>query len=111
QWDAWIGADRLAAFEAVWPAALTIGGPGDTLTVLVLFGLIALYSSLGGIRGVILTDLFQFLLAIGASITFAWLAVAHVGGIDGLMAGLDQHYDASQVLAFVPSADAAWLPV
>ncbi|HEX2166436.1 MAG TPA: sodium:solute symporter family protein [Longimicrobiales bacterium] len=111
QWGAWIGADRLAGFEAMWPAALTIGGPGDTLTVLVLFGLIALYSSLGGIRGVILTDLFQFLLAIGASIAFAWFAVAHVGGLGGLVSGLEQHYDASQVLAFVPSSNAAWLPV
>ena len=111
QWEAWLGAERLAAFEAVWPAALTIGGPGDTVTVLVLFGLIAVYSSLGGIRGVILTDLFQFVLAIVASIMFAWLAVAHVGGLDGLMAGLARHYDADQVLAFVPSAQAAWLPL
>lgn len=111
QWEAWLGAERLAAFEAVWPAALTIGGPGDTITVLVLFGLIAVYSSLGGIRGVILTDLFQFVLAIVASIMFAWLAVAHVGGLDGLMTGLDRHYDTDQVLAFVPAAQAAWLPL
>src|SRR5690606_23162891 len=53
----------------------------------------------------------QFLLAMVASITFAWIAVAHVGGIDGLLAGLDVHYDAAEVLAFVPSTDAAWLPV
>lgn len=111
QWEAWLGAERLAAFEAVWPAALTIGGPGDTVTVLVLFGLIAVYSSLGGIRGVILTDLFQFALAIFASVMFAWLAVVHVGGLDGLMTGLARHYDAEQVLAFVPSAQAAWLPL
>jgi Na+/proline symporter len=111
QWEAWLGAERLAAFEAVWPAALTIGGPGDTITVLVLFGLIAVYSSLGGIRGVILTDLFQFVLAIVASTMFAWLAIAHVGGLDGLMTGLDRHYDTDQVLAFVPSAQAAWLPL
>jgi Na+/proline symporter len=111
QWDSWIGAERLAAFEAAWPAALTIGGPGDTLTVLTLFGLIAVYSSLGGIRGVILTDLFQFALAMFASVVFAWLALAHIGGLDGLMAGLGRHYDAGQVLAFVPSSDAAWLPL
>ncbi|HEX6134125.1 MAG TPA: sodium:solute symporter family protein [Longimicrobiales bacterium] len=110
-WESWIGGERLAAFDAVWPAALTIGGPGDTLTVLTLFALIAVYSSLGGIRGVILTDLFQFALAILASVAFAWLAVSHVGGLDGLLVGLDRHYDASQVLAFVPAADAAWLPV
>ncbi|MEX2609254.1 MAG: sodium:solute symporter family protein [Gemmatimonadota bacterium] len=111
RWEAWIGADALAAFEAAWPAALTIGGPGDTLTVLVLFGLIAFYSSLGGIRGVILTDLVQFALAIVASVAFAWVAVEAVGGLEGLRAGLDVHYDADQVLAFTPGLDAAWLPV
>ena len=110
-WEAWLGADALAAFERVWPDALAIGGPGDTITVLVLFAMIALYSSMGGIRGVILTDLLQFALALVASITFAWIAVDSVGGMGGLVAGLEQHYDADRVLAFVPSAGAAWLPV
>ena len=90
---------------------LSVGGPGDTLTVLVLFGLIGIYSCLGGIRGVILTDLFQFALALAASVLFAWFAVDSVGGMDGLLAGLAVHYDADQVLAFVPSSGAAWLPL
>jgi solute:Na+ symporter, SSS family len=81
------------------------------VTVLVLFAFIALYSSLGGIRGVILTDLVQFALALAASVVFAWVAVEAVGGLGGLRAGLEMHYDADQVLAFVPSAGAAWLPV
>jgi Na+/proline symporter len=110
-WDAWLGAGTVAAFERVWPAALSVGGPGDTITVVVLFGLIALYSSLGGIRGVILTDLFQFALALGASALFAWIAVDSVGGVAGLLDGLATHYDADQVLAFVPGPGAAWLPV
>ena len=110
-WEAWLGADALAAFERFWPDALAIGGPGDTITVLVLFAMIALYSSLGGIRGVILTDLLQFALALVASITFAWIAVDSVGGMTGLLSGLERLYDADRVLAFVPSAGAAWLPV
>ena len=111
RWDAWLGADAVAAFGRAWPDALAIGTTGDTITVLVLFGLIALYSSLGGIRGVILTDLLQFVLALGASITFAWLAVDSVGGLGSLRLELARHYDAEQVLAFIPAADAAWLPV
>lgn len=111
RWESWIGASALAGFEATWPDALTIGGPGDTLTVLALFGLIAVYSSLGGIRGVILTDLVQFTMAMIGSVAFAWIAVEHVGGIDGLIAGLNRHYDADRVLAFVPGAGAAWLPL
>jgi len=111
RWDEWLGPDRLAAFEAAWPDVLTIGGPGDTITVLVLFGFIALYSSLGGIRGVILTDLVQFALALAASVAFAWVAVGAVGGLGGLRSGLELHYDADRVLAFIPSTGAAWLPV
>jgi solute:Na+ symporter, SSS family len=110
-WEAWLGAERLASFEAAWPDAVTIGGPGDTITVLALFAFIALYSSLGGIRGVILTDLLQFTLALVASVAFAWVAVGAVGGLGGLRAGLDVHYDADRVLAFVPSTGAAWLPL
>lgn len=112
RWGEWIGPDTLAGFEAAWPDALTIGGPGDTLTVLALFALIAVYSSAGGIRGVILTDLVQFALAMVGSVAFAWIAVSRVGGIGGLLSGLERHYDAAHVLAFVPSAgDAAWLPI
>ena len=110
-WDEWLGASTVTAFAEAWPAVLSVGGPGDTLTVLVLFGLIGIYSSLGGIRGVILTDLFQFGLALAASVLFAWFAVDSVGGMDGLLAGLAVHYDADQVLAFVPSSGAAWLPL
>ena len=110
-WEEWLGSETLTALASVWPAALSVGGPGDTITVLVLFGLIAVYSSLGGIRGVILTDLFQFGLALLASVLFAWFAVESVGGTAGLLEGLDLHYNADEVLAFVPSAGAAWLPL
>lgn len=111
-WEAWLGPDRLASLEALWPSWLLIGTLDDTLTVLVLFGIVTLYSMLGGIRGVILTDLLQFAIAIVASITFAVVAVGEVGGMEGLLAALDAQYpDAEQILAFVPSADAAWLPV
>ena len=110
-WEAWIGSGRVAAFDAAWPEALSVGGPGDTLTVLVLFALIAVYSSAGGIRGVILTDLVQFALALAGSVLFAWIAVDSVGGVSGLREGLARGYDADQVLAFVPSPGAAWLPL
>lgn len=110
-WDSWLGADSFAALEAAWPAWLMFGELGDTFTVLVLFALVTLYSTLGGIRGVILTDLFQFVLAMVASVTFAWLAVDAVGGLDGLRAGLATHYERpEEILAFVPSTDAVWLP-
>ncbi|HEX7117558.1 MAG TPA: hypothetical protein VF212_02140, partial [Longimicrobiales bacterium] len=111
-WDAWLGAGRFGALDAAWPDWLLFGTLGDTLTVLALFAMVVLYSTMGGIRGVILTDLLQFAIAMVGSILFAVYAVGAVGGIDGLMAGLAEHYDdPSQILAFVPGTDAAWLPV
>lgn len=46
-----------------------------------------IYSSLGGLRGVLLTDFFQFFLAIGGSLIAAYVALNHpqVGGLDGLL--------------------------
>jgi SSS family solute:Na+ symporter len=110
-WRAWLGPAAMEAFTAFWPDALLVGSPGDTITVLVLFCVIGAYSSLGGIRGVILTDLLQFAMALVGGVAFALIAVDHVGGLQGLRAGLARHYDVASLLAFVPGRDAAWLPV
>lgn len=111
-WDLWLGRARHAALEAAWPSWLLFGTLNDTLTVLALFALVVLYSTMGGIRGVILTDLVQFVIAIVGSVLFAWYGLQAVGGLDGLTTSLDRIYpDADQILAFVPSSDAAWLPV
>jgi solute:Na+ symporter, SSS family len=111
-WEAWLGPERYATLAGAWPSWLLFGTMGDTLTVLVLFGLVTLYSTLGGIRGVIFTDLIQFTIAIVASVVFAVAGLRAVGGVDGLKAGLAEHYgSAEQVLSFTPGTDAAWLPV
>ena len=63
----------------------------DRLTA-VFIGLAAtgLYSSLAGLRGVVVTDFIQFGLAMAGSIALAWFALAHpdVGGLDGLLTQL-----------------------
>ncbi|SHG10611.1 Na+/proline symporter [Fodinibius roseus] len=45
-----------------------------------------IYSTLGGLKGVLFTDFFQFFLAIGGSIIAAYVALNHpqVGGFEGL---------------------------
>ena len=48
-----------------------------------------LYVSLGGLWGVLWTDLFQFVLKMAIVITIAWCAVRDVGGINMLLAKLD----------------------
>lgn len=49
-----------------------------------------LYSSLAGLRGVVITDFIQFGFAMAGSVALAWFAVTHtdVGGVDGLITRL-----------------------
>jgi solute:Na+ symporter, SSS family len=59
-----------------------------------------LFSTMGGFRGVVLTDLLLFVTAIGGSIAVAWFALGHpeVGGLQGLLS----HPDVTGRLSLVP---------
>ncbi len=66
----------------------------DRLTaVFVGLGATGVYASLSGLRGVVITDVIQFGLAMVGSVALAWfaLSVAEVGGLDGLVATLPAH--------------------
>jgi len=72
-------------------AAIKIAGVLMGLTpvqTVVIAGVVTvIYSSLGGLKGVLLTDFFQFFLAIGGSLIAAYVALDHpeVGGLSGLL--------------------------
>lgn len=72
-------------------AAIKIGGVLlgiSPLSTLMIAGLVTvLYSSLGGLRGVVFTDLIQFFLSLTGAIAAAWVAVnlPEVGGLDNLL--------------------------
>lgn len=111
RWELLLPAGWYAALTAHWPAWLVFDNPNNTLTVLFIFGLTVAYSSLGGIRGVILTDLIQFTMALIGSFLFAFFALSKVGGSAGLVTRLHEIYpNADEILRFSPSLDAAWLP-
>src|SRR6266702_3299363 len=80
--------------------------------VLVL-GLIALtsaISTLSGLWGVLVTDLFQFVIKMGMVIVLAVVAVHAVGGIETMKAKLASGGQGS-VLSFVPDVGSAWMPM
>ena len=56
--------------------------------LLVCFFLASAYSVLSGLWGIVVTDFFQFGLAVGGAVILAVFAVEAVGGISGLEAGL-----------------------
>ena len=85
-------------------AAIKIGGVLLDLTplqtVLIASIVTVIYSSLGGLRGVIITDFFQFLLAM---IGMVWAAVVILGRPDvGGLQGLLSHPELQGKLSFLP---------
>ncbi len=60
--------------------------------ILGLYGFTGFYIMLTGLWGVVLSDFFQFLVAMVGSIVLAVLAVQHVGGLDGLQSGLVSNF-------------------
>lgn len=85
--------------------------------LLVLFGMLiftAFYTTISGLWGVLVTDLFQFVLKMGMVILLAVFAVQAVGGIDGLktkIAALDvASGQQGSRLAFFPDLNSAWMP-
>jgi solute:Na+ symporter, SSS family len=79
--------------------------------LLFCFFLAAGYSILAGLWGVVVTDLFQFVLAVGGAIVLAVFAVNAVGGIAGMEAGLEEVYGSSEAaLSLLPDIGVAWMP-
>jgi len=86
--------------------------------VIVMIGLTSFISTLSGLWGVLVTDVFQFVIKMGMVITLAVFAVRAVGGIeamkqklvliDAARVGAGGH---GSVLDFVPDLHSAWMPL
>ncbi len=114
RWNEILGANTYASLIEAWPAWLVFDNPNNTFTVLSIFSITVAYSSMGGIRGVILTDLVQFTMALAGSVLFAIYAMGRVGGPTGLVETLSAHYPQAEVeaiLSFTPSFEAALMPL
>jgi solute:Na+ symporter, SSS family len=102
---AWVTRAMVTALEVAlkvdpWPVALT------------LFGLTALYSTVSGLWGVVLTGAFQFVVAMGGSILLAVFAVNASGGLDALVAASSTHFGSYQAaFGVLPPTDQSWMPL
>ncbi|MEW6234453.1 MAG: sodium:solute symporter family protein [Candidatus Omnitrophota bacterium] len=83
--------------------------------VFVIMVITAFISTLSGLWGVLVTDLFQFVLKMTMVIVLAYFSVKAVGGMEALMEKL-QALDAAKgghgsVLSFIPDIGSAWMPM
>ena len=89
QWHEWFPS-FMAGIEVVWPGGTALGTASEGLTIIALLLVVGCYSSLGGLRGVVLTDLVQLTLALLGSTWLAvcaWRAVGGRGRIAGRTGG------------------------
>jgi Na+/proline symporter len=97
----------------------TLGAPNHTALLICIFLLIpftGIYTAIGGLRGVLVTDLFQFILKMGMVIVLAWVAVSKIGGMHvlkqqlhsmGTLAG-QSGTQVSDPTAFLPDFHRGW---
>ncbi len=97
----------------------TLGSPDHTallICVLLLVPFTGIYTFIGGLWGVLVTDLFQFVLKMSMIIVLAWIAVAKIGGMAALKLQLS-HVDAlahksgdstGSILSFFPTFHLGW---
>ncbi len=95
----------MSRFGSVWS-----GNDGAALAICVLFLIpfTGLYVALGGLWGVLWTDLFQFVLKMSIVIAVAYYAIAACGGMSAVIASLQQMQahagsNAESPLSFLPN--------
>jgi solute:Na+ symporter, SSS family len=91
----------------------TLGDPQNTALAICIFVIIpftGLYTFIGGLWGVLVTDLFQFVLKMTMIIVLAWVAVAKIGGMHALESHLQVIRANAQAAGATTSDPTAFLP-
>src|SRR5262249_18858837 len=102
------------AMVKILETTLGLDKRGALFVVIGLLIFTAFYTTISGLWGVLVTDLFQFVLKMSMVIVLAILAVHAVGGMDALktkITALDaSSQQAGSRLAFFPGLDSLWMP-
>jgi SSS family solute:Na+ symporter len=106
----WAGISLSAVAD---PAVSAERSASNLLSLLLVVSVTTLYSTTGGLRAVVNTDVVQFAIAMVATAVYAVVLVGRVGGLDQIPGQLSTLYGptwAAQALAFTPSGarDASW---
>ncbi len=96
--------------NAIDPA---INTTNNLISILVILGFTALYSTTGGLRSVVATDVVQFGLAMTGTLVYAVIVVYKVGGLGNLTDKVVELYGsdvAGKLLSFSPTAGELLMP-
>jgi len=124
-WHLWLGESiygPLSSLIAATGISLSSGASGigelfsttnNMISIFLMLIFVALYSTTGGLRSVISTDVMQLILMMGGTAAYAWVAVNAGGGLFALPEQLVATYgaaNAERFLSFSPTLDDAWVP-
>ena len=124
-WNAWlpagfysgvthvVGATGLVLSSGVTGLEPVTATTNNILSIVAMLAFVALYSTTGGLRSVIATDVVQLLLMLGGTAIYAWLAVDAAGGFGSIPDRLVDIYGqatADRFLSFAPQPEDALMP-
>ena len=90
-----------------------IAAANNLISILLILAFTAMYSTTGGLRSVISTDVMQFALAMIGTLVYAWLVIDAAGGLAGLTERLVELYGAQQateMTSFAPPGGEVLMP-
>ena len=120
-WHRWLPASLYRGL-AGFLRALGLGASGGAegtgaadsfLSIVLVLAFVLLYSTLGGLRGVVVTDILQFGFAMVGTLVYAVLVVDAAGGLGGLGARIVEIYGETrgrELLGFLPAGREALFP-
>ena len=125
QWDQWLPAiifNPLLNLTEAFGLSLGSGATGvdpavvttnNLISIVVILAFTALYSTTGGLRSVVTTDVMQFSIAMVGTIIYAFYVVDHAGGWENLLVKLENLYGSEltvKMLSFSPTGGELLLP-
>jgi solute:Na+ symporter, SSS family len=115
----WLGAPLSAvpdlADPTTWPPEVWVRSTNNLISILAIIAVTTFYSTTGGLRSVVNTDVAQLTLMLAGTALFAWAVITHdaVGGLSAIPTKLREMFPAAdpgplgisadQILAFTPS--------
>ncbi len=88
-------------FSVISGSAQFVTGINELKILFFLFAVTILYTTISGLWGVMITDFFQFFIAMGGCIYLAYLGVSKLGGMEALLTQMSDIYTQEKALAMV----------
>ncbi|MEO0998364.1 MAG: sodium transporter, partial [Pseudomonadota bacterium] len=108
-----VAASGLVLSSGVTGLEATVATTNNVLSIVAMLAFVALYSTTGGLRSVIATDVVQLFLMLAGTAIYAWIALDEAGGLAGLPLRLTELYGEAateRFLSFAPAAGDVLMP-